>query len=212
MRSQNLVATEAIAVCYLKPGSKMESRITEIDGRNMNFKVKSLFSVGLLALLGVMLCAPSASADTYTYVFTGSGNLLGTDFTLESTGLIPLEDGLNVADLLQQSADLVCALGNLCAGNDGPLKDIYFDGGSCGDILGGNPAGITFFCTGRSSVGFSGTFSLTPGTSTITGWGTLVVTDVTATATPEPGTFGVMLIGLVALGTSAAVRTRKPLG
>jgi len=32
------------------------------------------------------------------------------------------------------------------------------------------------------------------------------VKDITATATPEPGTFGMMLIGLVALGTLAAVR------
>src|SRR5277367_5806974 len=114
----------------------MESRITEIDGRNMKLKVKSLFSVGLLALLGVMLGAPSAHADTYTYTFTGLDSLSGTDFVLTDTRLIPLQDDLNVVDLLTSSTGLVCT--GFCG--SGPFTAIFFDGGSCGDILGGNPA------------------------------------------------------------------------
>src|ERR1035441_559440 len=43
----------------------------------MNFKLKSLFSVGLLPLLGVMLGAPPASADTLEYMMTDGP--IGTD-------------------------------------------------------------------------------------------------------------------------------------
>ncbi len=200
----------------------------------MNFRWKPLFSVGLLALLGVLLSAASAKADTWTYQFTGTGDLNGTDFTLTTTS--PL--GFSTTNLLTSPNVTVSSITDVhfVGVDSGMMTGLNFQLEDC-DLFGITsctqvgvlnimyPAfvpvncplcptlvdvPVVFYGAGASDPLLS---LVTPGTyvgAAQPANGDLVISGIVAT--PEPGTISLMLIGLVGLGILAAVSKRKPLG
>lgn len=160
----------------------------------------SLSVIGLICVLGIT----QAKADTYTYVFTGAGLLSGTDFTLTTTAVIPTTFGLNDVSDETSATDLI-----EFGADQGAIQYIFLNGGST--ALSFAASGLVIASsTAVGGASYTGMVAAGPGTYGTNG-GTIVVTDITP-AVPEPSALSLMLIGLVALGTMAAVSKRKPLG
>ncbi|HUK52608.1 MAG TPA: hypothetical protein VL099_04890 [Candidatus Binatia bacterium] len=175
----------------------------------MNIRWNSLFSVGLLGLLCLML-PQTARADNFTFSFTGTygtvtGEIFGltnnttgaaTDVTITSFPGIFLSDpllaGSAVTDLFSGQWNI---LENTFTESSGAINSYVF---TCNDIN-----GTTFIL----SIGYqAGILEIAYGATDV---GPVSFVPSSPVAAPEPASFGLMLFGLMALVTLVEVRTQK---
>ena len=156
----------------------------------INLRKKTLW-IALVIVAAATVASP-AHADTYQYTFDLNPVLApSTPIIFDTTG--PLSLGTDYS-VISGSINSISASTFEVNGSDDLL---------IGGLLFSPLSAFTAITSGNEVLDDTSDFDI----------GTLSVTDTTpATSAPEPNSLSLLLIGLVALGTLAAVSKRKSLG
>jgi len=169
---------------------------------------KSFWIVPLLFLLFAVIDVSAARADSISYSYTGAGVFAGTQFTYISlSGYLSAAEyatPTTATDLYLNGVDFA-PIAQIVFFVDPTSARLYF----CAPPLNPNQGSACYggpFFSSLPSV--PGTFLSVDNVSVANGVdGTLVVSDLSV-ATPEPGTFSLMLIAIGLLGAMLVMRKR----
>jgi hypothetical protein len=176
----------------------------------------------LVAAVFVAVAAPAASADQFTYSFTGAcffGGTAGTTTSFSFTTNGPAVEGTDytlnpgATDLFDAGTDYATCPPQVPVSDYGAIEYVYFDPSTVDFCGGSTPCTIELYIVaelGSQGPTISGTTVPGPGVyDEYFGNGVLTVTDVTA---PEPGSLVLLLCGLAGLFLAMRKRVSVSLG